>query len=92
MWPDRVSNPGPLTYEPGALPTALRGPAFMKNNRQFIPYLSLSPFSLSESRYWDSADSLIRFNTAVLSSSPDHVNLQHYDADLFQARIPTVIF
>ena len=27
MWPDRVSNPGPLTYELGALPTALRGPA-----------------------------------------------------------------
>ena len=28
MWPDRVSNPGPLTYESGALPTALHGPAF----------------------------------------------------------------
>ena len=27
MWPDRVSNGGPLTYESGALPTALRGPA-----------------------------------------------------------------
>ena len=27
MWPDMVSNPGPLTYESGALPTALRGPA-----------------------------------------------------------------
>ena len=27
MWPDRVSNPGPLIYESGALPTALRGPA-----------------------------------------------------------------
>ena len=27
MWPDRVSNPGPLTYESGALATALRGPA-----------------------------------------------------------------
>ena len=27
MWPDRVSNPGPLTYESGALSTALRGPA-----------------------------------------------------------------
>ena len=27
MWPDRESNPGPLTYESGALPTALRGPA-----------------------------------------------------------------
>ena len=26
MWPDRVSNTGPLTYESGALPTALRGP------------------------------------------------------------------
>ena len=27
MWPDRVSNPGPLTYESGAQLTALRGPA-----------------------------------------------------------------
>ena len=27
MWPDRISNPGPLTYESGALPTALCGPA-----------------------------------------------------------------
>ena len=27
MLPDRVPNPGPLTYESCALPTALRGPA-----------------------------------------------------------------
>ena len=27
MWPVRVSNPEPLTYESGALPTALHGPA-----------------------------------------------------------------
>ena len=27
MLPDRVSNPGPTTYESGALPLALRGPA-----------------------------------------------------------------
>ena len=27
MWPDRVSNPGPLTYESGALPIVLRCPA-----------------------------------------------------------------
>ena len=27
MLPDRVTNPGPLTYESGALPIALRGPA-----------------------------------------------------------------
>ena len=25
MWPDRVSNPGPLTYKSGALPTVLHG-------------------------------------------------------------------
>ena len=29
MLPDRVSNPGPLTYESGALSIALRGPADM---------------------------------------------------------------
>ena len=28
MLPDRVSNPGPLTYELGALPIALRSPAW----------------------------------------------------------------
>ena len=28
MWPDRVSNPGPPTYESGALPIALRGSIF----------------------------------------------------------------
>ena len=27
MLPDQVSNTGPLTYESGALPIALRGPA-----------------------------------------------------------------
>ena len=36
MLPDRVSNPGPLTYETGALPIALRGPQtilrYRKNN------------------------------------------------------------
>ena len=30
MWPDRVSNPEPLTYESGALPIALRGPAYIQ--------------------------------------------------------------
>ena len=27
MWPDRVSNPGPLAYESGALLTAQHDPA-----------------------------------------------------------------
>ena len=30
MLPDRVSNPGPLTYESGALPIALRGLALIR--------------------------------------------------------------
>ena len=34
MLPDRVSNPGPLTYESGALPIALRGPAVMTGRRK----------------------------------------------------------
>ena len=35
MLPDRVSNPGPLTYESDALPIALRGLAFYN---MFIPF------------------------------------------------------
>ena len=38
MLPDRVSNPGPLTYESGALPTALHGPAGLFDNIKF-PHL-----------------------------------------------------
>ena len=30
MLPDQVSKPGPLTYESGALPIALRGPATLR--------------------------------------------------------------
>ena len=33
MWPDRVSNPGPLTYESSALLTALRGPVTKQRSR-----------------------------------------------------------
>ena len=29
MWPDRVSNPGPLALESDALPTAPRGPVLL---------------------------------------------------------------
>ena len=34
MLPDRVSNPGPLTYESGALPIALRGPAALNGHNR----------------------------------------------------------
>ena len=39
MLPDRVSNPGPLAYESGALPIALRGPADFKI--QLVQILSI---------------------------------------------------
>ena len=35
MLPDWVSNPGPLTYDSGALPIVLRGPAAAR----CLPYL-----------------------------------------------------
>ena len=35
MLPDRVSNPGHLTYESGALPIALRGPALSLTDRRY---------------------------------------------------------
>ena len=38
MWPDRVLNPGPLTYESGALPTALCGPARLSTVTKKIFY------------------------------------------------------
>ena len=40
MLPDRVSNPGPLTYESGALPIALRGPAGIEDDLKIIFLIS----------------------------------------------------
>ena len=42
MLPDRVSNSGPLTLKSGALPIALRGPAFF--SREFIFWKSFTDF------------------------------------------------
>ena len=39
MLPDRLSNPGPLTYESGALPIALRGPAKLDLVLNYIKYM-----------------------------------------------------
>ena len=43
MLPDRVSNPGPLTYESGALPIALRGPATHIKKSKMIGYSLVLP-------------------------------------------------
>ena len=47
MLPDQVSNPGPLTYESGALPIALRGPAHMDDDERLYamePHLLFKSF------------------------------------------------
>ena len=44
MLPDRVSNPGPLTYESGALPIALRGPAKPSNKGEYGSKLFFNSF------------------------------------------------
>ena len=46
MLPDRVSNPGPLTYESGALPTALCGLALDKREYLVIIRDNLCPFCI----------------------------------------------
>ena len=43
MLPDRVSNPGPLTYESGALPIALRSPGQISRtfkDNSVLPHIS----------------------------------------------------
>ena len=60
MLPDRVSNPGPLTYESGALPIALRGPALINvmhalvkfHEYMYIPY-SLGAMNPTRFTIWN---------------------------------------
>ena len=55
MWPDWVSNPGPLTYESGALPTALRGPAdeaALYESALFVPFFFVFSVCAASMRYF----------------------------------------
>ena len=53
MLPDRVSNPGPLTYESGALPIGLRGPATTqrKEKRKYVAGSGIEPGSQSRTGF-----------------------------------------
>ena len=48
MLTDRVSNPGPLTYESGALPIALRGPALSEKANDSV--LKTCEFALQDTK------------------------------------------
>ena len=52
MLPDRVSNPGPLTYESGALPIALRGPASPKERIQSLWYYFVKTVIFAVEHIW----------------------------------------
>ena len=50
MVPDQVSNPGPLTYESGALPIALRGAASLEETNLLRPEVIIA-FNLLRNRH-----------------------------------------
>ena len=69
MWPGRLSNPGPLTYE-SALPTALHGPAStLKTAEQFKTrsYKNLSILNLDIKRLSYGISVIISVNENVCS-------------------------
>ena len=69
MWPDRVSNPGPLTYESGALPIALRGPACAKGIFFLIVFFFCEGSPLFVSPAKQKRDICTAFPVSSLSSS-----------------------
>ena len=50
MLTDRISNPGPLTYESGALLIALRGPAGMPGPAMFTLGVSKWVYAVAMTR------------------------------------------
>ena len=68
MLPDRVSNPGPLTYESGALPIALRGPA----------YHDVSSYELHHKRSFSFCE--MELNTVVNITDDNYRKCNHEDA------------
>ena len=66
MLPDRVSNPGPLTYESGALPIALRGPAIL--NRLALEEMSFKGFQRAHKSIINGPTSPVFFSSSNLLS------------------------
>ena len=67
MLSDRVSNPGPLTYESGAPPTALRGPANMAIRKGISPPIK-TPKHLNQSCI------ILESNVVFPSKQPKHLD------------------
>ena len=97
MLPDRVSNPGPLTYESGALPIALRGPATIGSttNYQLRNSSKLLTLHASSQMYFNSfLPSVIReWNELpeVTRDSPSITTFKH-ESDSDNMKIPSYYF
>ena len=67
MLPDRVSNPGPLTYESGALPIALRGPASCLSYKHFRRFAPLKNTKMQSCQH-DIAKSILALGFKLLEN------------------------
>ena len=81
MLPDWVSNPGPLTYESGALPIALRGPVGVDEVKErlptifWLPKLYKQPYKSRFIAYSSSCTTteLSKLQTSCLTTIKGHV-------------------
>ena len=77
MLPDRVSNPGPLTYESGALPIALRGPTTGTFMLGFQNNFALAPRALKPHFHNWCSNSRIRSDACFLTNTATKTQYPH---------------
>ena len=68
MLPDRVSNPGPLTYESGTLPIALRGPAPSPKEGIIQHYIMMMPGLQTSVPFAHQQSGVVKFATIGTTS------------------------
>ena len=75
MLPDMVSNPGPLTYESGALPTALRGPARseVNKNHNYLTSRQVQNLNMHYARSWWMCPHFFDMHNSVFINMHSHV-------------------
>ena len=71
---DRVSNPGPLTYESGALPIALRSPDRTCNQGSWVYNVVMHPKDADGRQTVDVLSRLLRYESKLLR----HIYLSQY--------------
>ena len=77
MLPDRVLNPGPLTYESGALPITLRGPAKRQNLKERAAKTKTQKFKRKGKKQDSTGNKYLypAYAIPVVTSKRDHCDL-----------------